>query len=205
TCISCHGSNLEGVEDMGPSLIGVGEAAVYFQTSTGRMPMSRQQAQPERAPAKLSPDEIDALMAYVQANGGGAEMPKAEGKELRGDDTARGAQLFRLNCASCHNFTGQGGALSSGKFAPGLADASEEQIYAAMVSGPANMPKFSDRQLTPDEKKDIVAYVKSVAAGQDGGGGLSLGGFGPASEGVVAWVVGIGVLVGATLWIGSRA
>jgi len=205
TCISCHGSNLEGVEDMGPSLIGIGEAAVYFQTSTGRMPMSRQQAQPERAPAKLSPEEIDALMAYVQANGGGAEMPKAEGKELRGDDTARGAQLFRLNCASCHNFTGQGGALSSGKYAPALAEANEEQIYAAMISGPANMPKFSDRQLTPDEKKDIVAYVKSVAAGEDGGGGLSLGGFGPASEGVVAWVVGIGVLVSATLWIGSRA
>jgi len=205
TCITCHGSNLEGVEDQGPSLIGVGEASVYFQTSTGRMPMSRQEAQPDRSPVQLDPDEIDALMAYVQANGGGPQLPEETGEELRGDDTARGAQLFRLNCASCHNFTGQGGALSSGKYAPELQDANEEQIYAAMLSGPANMPKFSDRQLTQQEKEDIVAYVKSVSAGDDGGGGLSLGGFGPASEGVVAWVVGIGALLGATLWIGSRA
>lgn len=205
TCISCHGSNLEGVKDQGPSLIGIGEAAVYFQTSTGRMPMSRQEAQPDRSSAKLSPDQIDAVMAYVQSNGGGPELPKGKGKELRGDDTARGAQLFRLNCASCHNFTGQGGALSSGKYAPELKDANEQQIYAAMVSGPANMPKFSDRQLSKDEKEDIIAYVKSVSNGDDGGGGLALGGFGPASEGVVAWVVGIGVLLGATLWIGSRA
>ena len=44
-CISCHGSNLQGVEDRGPSLIGVGDAAVYFQVSSGRMPLARQEAQ----------------------------------------------------------------------------------------------------------------------------------------------------------------
>ena len=38
SCITCHGANLQGVADRGPSLIGVGEAAVYFQVSTGRMP-----------------------------------------------------------------------------------------------------------------------------------------------------------------------
>ena len=32
-----------------------------------------------------------------------------------------------------------------------------------MVTGPQNMPKFSDRQLTPEEKQDIIAYVKSAA------------------------------------------
>lgn len=186
TCISCHGSNLQGVKDQGPSLIGIGEAAVYFQTSTGRMPMSRQEAQPDRSPAKLSPHEIDALMAYVQSNGGGAKLPEGKGEELRGDDTARGAQLFRLNCASCHNFTGQGGALSSGKHAPELKNANERQIYAAMASGPANMPKFSDRELSKNEKEDIISYVKSVSQGDDGSGGLSLGGFRPASESVVA-------------------
>ena len=205
TCISCHGANLGGVEDRGPSLIGVGAAAVYFQTSTGRMPMVRQEAQPKRKEPRLTPQQIDALMAYIQANGGGPTMPEAEGKALRGDDPARGGQLFRLNCASCHNFTGQGGALSSGKFAPPLAEANEKQLYTAMLTGPANMPKFSDRQLTPEEKKDIIAFVKSVTGGDNSPGGLNLGGFGPASEGVVAWVVGIGALIGATLWIGSKA
>ncbi len=205
TCISCHGANLQGVEDRGPSLIGVGEASVYFQTSTGRMPMVRQEAQAARKPARLTPEEIDALGAYIQANGGGPERPAESGAALRGTNPARGAELFRLNCASCHNFTGQGGALSAGKYAPKLGPASESEIYTAMQSGPQNMPKFSDRQLSPEEKKDIIAYVKSVSDGNNNPGGNGLGGFGPASEGVIAWVVGIGALVGATLWIGSRA
>ncbi|WP_019815141.1 cytochrome bc1 complex diheme cytochrome c subunit [Saccharomonospora saliphila] len=205
TCISCHGENLQGVEDRGPSLIGVGEASVYFQTSTGRMPMVRQEAQASRKPPRLTPEEIDALGAYIQANGGGPQRPAESGEALRGTNPARGAELFRLNCASCHNFTGQGGALSAGKYAPELAPANEEEIYTAMQSGPQNMPKFSDRQLTPEEKQDIIAYVKSVSDGNNNPGGNPLGGFGPASEGVIAWVVGIGALVGATLWIGSRA
>lgn len=205
TCISCHGANLEGVQDRGPALIGVGDASVYFQTSSGRMPAVRQEAQAQRKPAKLSPEEIDALGAYIQANGGGIQRPAEKGQALRGDEPSRGAELFRLNCASCHNFTGQGGALSEGKFAPKLGPATEEQIYTAMLTGPQNMPKFSDRQLSPEEKKDIVAYVKSVSDGNNSPGGNPLGGLGPASEGVIVWVVGIGALIGATLWIGSRA
>lgn len=205
TCITCHGANLQGVQDRGPSLIGVGDAAVYFQTSSGRMPAVRQEAQAERKPPKLTPEEIDAVGAYIQANGGGPERPTETGAALQGSDLARGGELFRLNCASCHNFTGRGGALSAGKYAPDLDPANEEQIYTAMLSGPQNMPKFSDRQLTPDEKKDIIAYVKSVSDNNNNPGGDSLGGFGPASEGVIAWIVGIAALIGVTLWIGSRA
>jgi len=205
TCITCHGANLQGVQDRGPSLIGVGDAAVYFQTSSGRMPMVRQEAQAERKPPKLTPEEIDAVGAYIQANGGGPERPAETGAALQGSDPARGGELFRLNCASCHNFTGRGGALSAGKYAPQLDPATEDQIYTAMLTGPQNMPKFSDRQLTPDEKKDIIAYIKSVSGTNNNPGGDALGGFGPASEGVIAWIVGIGALVGVTLWIGSRA
>src|SRR5690606_701200 len=186
TCITCHGKNLEGVKGRGPSLIGIGEAAVYFQTSTGRMPMARQEAQAQRKPPRLTPEEIDAVSAYVQAHGGGPARPEEKGKELRGDNPARGGELFRLNCASCHNFTGKGGALSSGKFAPPLQPANEEQIYTAMLTGPQNMPKFSDRQLSPEEKKDIIAFIKSVNDGNNNPGGMSLGGFGPWSEGIVA-------------------
>jgi ubiquinol-cytochrome c reductase cytochrome c subunit len=205
TCIACHGANLQGVKDRGPSLIGVGDAAVYFQTSTGRMPAARQEAQAERKPPKLTPEEIDAVGAYVQAHGGGPQRPAEQGAALRGGDSARGGELFRLNCASCHNFTGRGGALSSGKYAPNLDPSNEEQIYTAMLTGPESMPKFSDRQLSPNEKKDIVAYVKSVSNGNNNPGGNGLGGLGPASEGLIAFVVGIGALVGVTLWIGSKA
>lgn len=203
-CISCHGANLGGVKDRGPSLVGVGEAAVHFQVSSGRMPMVRQEAQAIRKPAKFSPEEIDAMSAYVQTYGGGPASPDTTGSAATGD-SSRGGELFRLNCASCHNFTGRGIAMSSGKFAPNLDPASEQQIYEAMLTGPQNMPKFSDRQLTPEEKKDIIAYVKSVTNNNNNPGGSSVGGFGPASESVIAWVVGLGALIGVTLWIGARA
>ncbi|WP_280413806.1 cytochrome bc1 complex diheme cytochrome c subunit [Nocardia carnea] len=208
SCITCHGANLQGVPDRGPSLIGVGEAAVYFQVSSGRMPMVRNEAQAERKPPKFDAHQTDAIGAYVAANGGGPTVIRDANGEiaqesLRGGDIGRGSELFRMNCASCHNFTGRGGALSSGKFAPPLDPASEQQIYAAMLTGPQNMPKFSDRQLTPEEKRDIIAYVKDAAEAKDPGG-WGLGGFGPATEGLAIWVIGIVAVVGAAIWIGSR-
>jgi ubiquinol-cytochrome c reductase cytochrome c subunit len=204
TCISCHGQNLEGVKGRGPSLIGIGEAAVYFQTSTGRMPAVVQGAQAKKKPPVLTPEEVEQISAFIQANGGGVEMPEETGAELRGDNPARGGQLFRLNCASCHNFTGRGGPLSSGKNAPALDDVSESAMYAAMLSGPQNMPRFSERQLSPTEKKDIIAYVKSVTNGNNNPGGNPIGGLGPQSEGLIGFIVGIAALLGITLWIGAK-
>lgn len=205
TCISCHGSNLEGVKDRGPSLVGIGEASVYFQTATGRMPAVQQGAQAKKKPPVLTPEQVDQVAAFIQANGGGVEMPEEKGAALVGEDPARGGELFRFNCASCHNFTGRGGALSSGKAAPALDGVTAEQMYAAMLSGPQNMPRFSERQLTPEEKKDIIAYVKSVTDGNNNPGGAPIGGLGPQSEGFIAFVVGIVALLGITLWIGAKA
>lgn len=212
-CITCHGSNLQGVTDRGPSLIGVGDAASYFQVSTGRMPLARQEAQGIRKPPRPEFDpeteqgqaNLDALGAFIQANGGGPVRPEATGEALRGENSARGGELFRLNCASCHNFTGRGGALSSGKFAPTLDPATETVIYTAMLSGPQNMPKFSDRQLTPEEKADIIAYIKSVSGDVADPGGNGLGGIGPVSEGLVAFIVGLAGLIGFALWLGAKS
>jgi ubiquinol-cytochrome c reductase cytochrome c subunit len=203
TCITCHGTNLQGVQDRGPSLIGVGEAAVYFQVSTGRMPATRQEAQVAEKPVRFTPEQIDALGAFVQANGGGPVVPPKG--SLSGGDPARGGDLFRLNCASCHNFTGRGIALSSGQYAPEIRNVDPQQIYAAMISGPENMPKFSNRELALQQKRDIIAYVESFAKTPNNPGGYSLGGFGPVPEGLVAWIVGISALVGVTLWIGAKA
>ncbi|MDO5075961.1 c-type cytochrome [Corynebacterium sp.] len=217
-CITCHGVNLQGVKGRGPSLIGVGEGAVYFQVHSGRMPMLRNEAQAARKTPRYSEHQTLALAAYVNANGGGPGIVKNEDgsiamESLRGQnyngnidpaDVARGADLFRLNCASCHNFTGRGGALSSGKYAPYLDPANEQEIYQAMLTGPQNMPKFSDRQLSADEKKDIIAYIKS-AKETPNPGGYGLGGIGPVTEGLLMWLVGISVLVAAALWIGSRS
>jgi ubiquinol-cytochrome c reductase cytochrome c subunit len=201
TCITCHGDNLQGVPNRGPSLIGVGEAAVYFQVHTGRMPLARQEADAPDKPRVLSDQEIDQLMAYVQANGGGPTVPSGD---LRDGDLAEGGELFRLNCASCHNFVGQGGALSSGKAAPSLTDATDLEIYTAMLTGPENMPVFGDNQLTPDEKRSIINYVQTIK-GMEDPGGAGIGRIGPVSEGLVIWVVGIGAMLFGVYWIGTKA
>ncbi|WP_082948662.1 cytochrome c [Mycobacterium sp. 1274756.6] len=209
SCVSCHGANLQGVDGRGPSLIGVGESAVYFQVSTGRMPAVRGEAQAPRKYPVFDEHQTDALGAYVAANGGGpAVVRNADGtvaqESLRGNDIGRGGDLFRLNCASCHNFTGKGGSLSSGKYAPNLDGVSEQQILAAMLTGPQNMPKFSDRQIPFEEKRDIIAYVKS-STDEHNPGGVGLGGFGPAPEGMVMWIVGMVAVIGVAMWIGARA
>jgi ubiquinol-cytochrome c reductase cytochrome c subunit len=201
SCITCHGSNLQGVPGRGPSLIGVGGASVFFQVHTGRMPLVRPEAQGPTKPSVFSEQEIDQLMAYVQANGGGPTLPSGD---LRDGDLAQGGELFRLNCSSCHSFVGEGGALSSGKAAPSLKDADDRTIYAAMLSGPENMPVFGDNQLTPDEKRSIINYIQTIKTQPDPGG-AGIGRLGPVPEGLVAWVVGIGALLFGVFWMGSKA
>ncbi len=200
-CISCHGRNAQGVTDRGPSLIGVGPAAVEFQVSTGRMPAARQEAQVTRKQPKYTPEQTEALAAYIQALGGGPEVPEGN---LREGDAAKGGELYRLNCSSCHSFSMNGGALSSGKFAPSLQPSTDRDLYAAMLTGPQNMPVFADNQLTPQEKRDIIAYVQSQKSEPDPGG-FGLGRTGPVPEGLVIFLVGMSVLLFATLWIAGKS
>lgn len=203
SCITCHGANLEGISGQGPSLVGVGGAAVYFQVSTGRMPATAQGAYISRKEAKFDEKQTEQIAAYVESVGGGPVIPSGS---LRGDDNSigLGGQLFRLNCASCHGTTFKGAPLSAGKVAPSLNDATDKQIYGAMLSGPESMPVFNDNQLTPDEKRAIIAYVQTIKASNDpGGNGIDR--IGPVSEAIVIWVAGIGALMVAILWIGAKS
>jgi ubiquinol-cytochrome c reductase cytochrome c subunit len=199
-CSTCHGLNLQGGAG-GPSLIGVGESAVIFQVETGRMPLYAGTVQAPRKDSKYTIPEIDQLAAYIGSVGGGPSLPKGA---LNDGQLQMGGELFRTNCASCHNFAGAGGALTYGKYAPDLGPSSARVIYTAMQSGPESMPRFTDNQLTPDEKKAITNYVEFVTKSPQPGGN-DLGRYGPVSEGLVIWLVGIGLLVGITLWIGARA
>ena len=203
SCITCHGQNLQGVLDRGPSLIGVGSASVYFQVSTGRMSATQQGAQIAEKEPRFEGMQVQQLAAYVQSVGGGPEIPTGD---LRGTDAnlAEGGELFRLNCASCHNFAGRGGALSAGKYAPPLTNASDTVIWTAMLSGPQNMPVFSDNQLTTEQKQAITNYVQTLKAQRDPGGS-SIGRLGPVPEGLVIWVVGIGAIMLMILWIGAKS
>jgi len=209
SCISCHGRNAEGVQDRGPSLVGVGSASVEFQVGTGRMPMTRQEAQAEQKAPQFDKAQTKQLGQYIQELGGGPQVPAGElttSLEANPEALANGGELFRINCTSCHGFGGGGGALSSGKFAPSLGDATSEQIYAAMLTGPQNMPVFGDNELTPDQKREIITYVKmQLQEDKDPGGLFNLGRYGPVTEGLAIFVIGITILVFTALWIAGKS
>ncbi|MCX4991466.1 MULTISPECIES: c-type cytochrome [unclassified Streptomyces] len=203
-CASCHGAGGQGTTD-GPSLVGVGAAAVDFQVGTGRMPAQQPGAQIPKKKVIYSQAEIDQLAAFIASLGAGPTIPTKSQVSPEGADIAKGGELFRTNCAQCHNFTGKGGALTHGKYAPDLEGVDPKHIYEAMQTGPQNMPSFPDTTLTEKNKQDIIAYLDAVN-GDDtvSPGGLELGGLGPVSEGLFGWVFGLGTLVAVAVWVAAR-
>jgi ubiquinol-cytochrome c reductase cytochrome c subunit len=210
-CASCHGKNAEGINTVkggqyGPSLIGVGAAAVDFQVGTGRMPMAQPGDQALRKAPVYDQDEIEALAAYVASLGPGPSVPEKSEYDVSGvsnEEMVRGGEFFRTNCTACHNFAGAGGALPRGRFEPKLTGVTEKHIIEAKHTGPHQKPVFSDEVLSPEDKKQIIAYLKKNEATPDYGG-FTLGSLGPVSEGLFSWLVGIGVLVGFAVWIAAN-
>lgn len=201
-CATCHGLNMEGTPD-GPSLYGVGELAVEFQMSTGRMPLQMQGPQAPQKPVQFTQEQILAVAEWVQSTSPGPSYPAERILDGEGD-LAAGAELFRINCAMCHNVAAAGGALTEGKYAPALTNTSPLHIYAAMVTGPQNMPVFNDMTLTTDEKRDIISALMWMQQNESPGG-FSLGSLGPVSEGLFIWIFGIGALIALTVWITAKS
>jgi ubiquinol-cytochrome c reductase cytochrome c subunit len=199
-CSSCHGGDGRGVSDRGPSLEHSGEAAAFYELSTGRMPLADSDDEPVRKRAAYNDAEIAALVTYVGSLGDGPKLPVVN---LDGADVARGGELFRANCAPCHSASGAGGALSYGRAAPSLGQAKPEEIAAAARSGPSEMPVFGDDALSNRELDDVVTYVRYLQHPEDPGG-LPIGRIGPVPEGFVAWFFGASALLAIVAWIGTR-
>jgi len=214
-CAFCHGQNGEGVKtqngnQIGPSLVGVGAAAVDFQVGTGRMPMAQPGAQAPRKQPVYSDEEVAQLAAYVASLGPGPSIPSENDYSIEGlsdsqreEAITRGGQIFLTNCTACHNFEGSGGAMPRGGYAPKIRGVEPKYIYEAMLTGPQAMDNFSNGNLSPEEKRDVIAYLGSLDEAP-GYGGFGLGGLGPVSEGLFAWLVGLGSLVGFAVWIAAH-
>lgn len=215
-CSYCHGPNGEGIETVrpgyqkGPSLVGVGAAAVDFQVGTGRMPMAQPGQQAPRKDVVYTDEEIAAMAAYVASLAPGPAIPDPQdysidglSAEEREEAIVRGGQIFLTNCTACHNFNGNGGAMPRGGYAPSLKGVESKHIYEALLTGPQSMPNFSNGNLSPEEKRDVIAYLRSIEETPEYGG-FGLGGLGPVSEGTFAWLLGIGSLVGFAVWIAAH-
>jgi ubiquinol-cytochrome c reductase cytochrome c subunit len=214
-CAFCHGQNGEGVltqggDQYGPALTDVGAAAVDFQVGTGRMPMATPGNHAPRMAVVYTDDELAALAAYVASLGTGPAIPDRElydtstlSDEEFDEYVVRGGQIFLANCTACHNFEGSGGAMPRGGYAPKIRGVEPRHIYQAMLTGPQSMDTFSDGNIPPDDKKAVIAYLETLDE-QPNYGGFTLGGLGPVSEGLIAWLVGMGLLVGFAVWIAAQ-
>lgn len=214
-CAFCHGQNGEGVRtingnQLGPSLVGVGAAAVDFQVGTGRMPMAQPSQQAPSKKVVYNEHETLAMAAYVASLGPGPAIPDESDYSIEGlsdeerqEAIVRGGQIFLTNCTACHNFQGAGGAMPRGGYAPSLEGVEPKHIYEAMLTGPQSMDTFSNGNLSPEEKRDVIAYLTSIQEAP-AYGGFGLGGLGPVSEGLFAWLVGMGILVGFAVWIAAH-
>nr|WP_246422122.1 c-type cytochrome [Nocardiopsis mwathae] len=232
TCASCHGLTGGGSAN-GPDITGSGEAAVNFQVSTGRMPSMDPDTQMPRKPQAITDEELDDLIAYYNAEiGDGPKIPydvpgnapqrgdfddeesfesaKAEyddayEKYLAGaQDTEAGMKLYLTNCAHCHSWSGAGGALTGGKYAPEIHDATPRQIYEAMLTGPGQMPVFNDTTVTPTEKQELISYVKTLQYEPNAGGIFDLNRIGQVAEGFIGWTVGLTLIVACAIWITAK-
>jgi ubiquinol-cytochrome c reductase cytochrome c subunit len=167
------------------------------------MPMQAHGPQAPDKPVQFTDDQVQSLAEYVASTSPGPAIPDESLLDGEGD-VANGAELFRINCAMCHNVAGAGGALTEGKWAPGLSGVAPEHIYEAMVTGPQNMPVFNDTNLTPEDKRDVISALKFMEENPSPGGN-ALGSLGPVAEGLFLWIFGLGSIVAITVWITARS
>jgi ubiquinol-cytochrome c reductase cytochrome c subunit len=208
-CVTCHGSQGAGIlsktrgagdqEGLGPRLQGVGALSADFYLRTGYMPLERVGAQPTRSRVLFSDREIRALVAYVASLGPGPPIPAPHPD--RGS-VASGLKLFTEHCAGCHQINAEGGYVTGARVPP-LRDATPVQVAEAVRVGPYLMPRFPKSQISNSELDSIVAYVQHTKHPNDPGG-WAIGHVGPVPEGIVAWLIGAAVLVGACVAIGKR-
>jgi len=200
-CAVCHGERATG-GPQGPSLVGVGPASIDYVLSTGRMPLDpiKDERTSRRRPPKYDAQLRAQLVEYVSAlTGPGPAIPSINPPA---GDLGHGGEIFRLNCAACHAWAGDGGALLQ-REAPALHASTPLQVAEAVRVGPTVMPAFGTAAISDDDLNALVRYVKYLDDPKDRGGN-GLWHLGPVAEGFFAWIIPMALLIIATRWIGDR-
>lgn len=196
-CASCHGLLGQGSDDA-PPIVNIGDAAVDFMLRTGRMPAAFPQNEAAIAGTpKYSDDERARIVGYVASLGSPASQgPAIPAIDPAAGDLQRGRRLFLDNCAACHGIAATGDAVGEDSIAPSLHNLDPVVIGEAPLFGPGVMPRFDD-VLDTDDLNSIVRYVQYTQSGPDEhAGGVTMNDTGPVMEGLVAVVLGLGVIIG---------
>ncbi len=187
-CASCHGAQAWGGAD-GPSLRGVGLAAVDFWLTTGRMPAAVPYLQvghrDERNGQRLSDGDIHAVEDYLAPIvAGGPAIPAV----VANGDRQRGRALYEANCQQCHGYDANGGSIGELDWAPPLHEATIVQVAEAIRAGPGQMPQFGTHQLTQDELNDLASYVMVLRSASQPRDVPPFRSTGPVPEGAAGYV-----------------
>ena len=200
-CAQCHGEAARGTDD-GPPLVGVGAASVDFMLRTGRMPLPAPDARMERRPPRYDAQERAAVVAYVTSLGGdGPPIPEVDPDA---GDIAMGRAVFASACAACHGPTAAGGAVGGRAIAPGLGLADPVEMAEAVRTGPGVMPRFGREQLSDDELDSLIRYVLLLRDRDIAPAGVRFGRSGPVTEGLLAWAIGLVLLLLAAYLLGTK-
>ena len=212
-CASCHGKNAEGIstskgDQYGPSLVGVGAAAVDFQVGTGRMPMAQPGGQALRKPPVYDAGgDRGAGGVRRLARPRPRRARRVRLRRLRRRPTRTSSAVASSSAPTARRATtspAAGGALPRGRFAPTL----DGRLREAHLRGHAHRPaadagllrrgahprgQAADHRLPEEERGDARPTAASRSARSV-----------PVSEGLFAWIVGIGALVGFAVWIAAN-
>ncbi|HEX9889256.1 MAG TPA: c-type cytochrome [Nitriliruptorales bacterium] len=202
-CALCHGELGRGMQDKGPDIRAAGTAAIDFVIRTGRMPLEDASNRVQRSEPHLTAAQRDAVLAFYDRaiRTGGPDIPRIEPRTA---DLARGRELFVQNCAACHGPTAAGIAVGQRDLAPSLDEASPIEIAEAVRIGPGRMPVFGTDIYTEDDVEAVTAWVLDLRE-RAAPGGAQVGRSGPVSEGAIAWIVGMGLLLLMIYLLGEHA
>lgn len=202
-CALCHGELGRGLPGKGPDIRGVGTASIDFVIRTGRMPLEDASNRVQRSDPSMNEEEREAVVAYYDRaiRTGGPDIPRIEPGQA---ELSRGRELFVQNCAACHGPTGAGIAVGQRDIAPALHAASPIEIAEAVRVGPGRMPVFGPDIYSEADVEDVTAWVLDLRH-RAAPGGAQIGRSGPVSEGAIAWIVGMGLLLIVIYLLGERA
>ena len=207
-CITCHGANLQGVQGRGPSLIGVGEASVFFQVSTGRMPAMRGEAQ---APARRRPSTARRSTRSVPTCRPTAAVPWSPRPQRRG----------RQQVADRHRPGPRRRPVPPQlRVVPQLHRQGRCPVLRQVRAWSDGRQPHRDLHRDADRPAEHAQVLRptAVAGGEEGhrrlrpdggphpeSGWLRAGWLRPAPEGMAIWIIGMVAVIGVALWIGARA
>jgi cytochrome c oxidase cbb3-type subunit 3 len=121
---------------------------------------------------KLSHEEILAIVWFLRTFEVAAPAPSPEVPEvaLVSGNSARGAAVYRSECAACHGEEGKGDGSAAAALTPRPPDLtrsehlqtmSDEELLQYLSVGAGSMPGY-DKILTEEELTDVVAWLRAM-------------------------------------------